>query len=253
MDFAWNDDQREILAAATRAVQRAHSLASHQASASVLTAQADYNRQRELLAQGYVAMGDVQDAYARLATSKASLDTSKQRQNTLKQENEISIRELQARIDGAQSTIDESKARVEQAEATMRLAEKNGVQVEVRRYTWEAAEAAVREAQEEIGLPGDRLRRIGYLHDHLVISGFVVTPVVAYVTPGFELRLDRTEVDDTFEAPLEFLLDRTNRVPTTRRIGGQAFTSWDIPWQGHRIWGATAGMLVSFADLLAEP
>jgi 8-oxo-dGTP pyrophosphatase MutT (NUDIX family) len=116
-----------------------------------------------------------------------------------------------------------------------------------------AWEAAVREAQEEIGLPGDRLRRIGYLHDHLVISGFVVTPVVAYVTPDFELRLDRTEVDDTFEAPLEFLLDRTNRVPTTRRIGGQAFTSWDIPWQGHRIWGATAGMLVSFADLLAEP
>jgi len=113
-----------------------------------------------------------------------------------------------------------------------------------------AWEAAVREAQEEIGLPGDRLRRVGYLHDHLVISGFVVTPVVAYVTPGFELRLDRTEVDDTFEAPLEFLLDRGNHVPTTRRIGGQSFTSWDIPWQGRRIWGATAGMLVSFADLL---
>ena len=113
-----------------------------------------------------------------------------------------------------------------------------------------AWEAAVREAQEEIGLPGDRIHRVGYLHDHLVISGFVVTPVVAYVTPGFELRLDRTEVDDAFEAPLEFLLDRGNHVPTTRRIGGQSFTSWDIPWQGRRIWGATAGMLVSFAALL---
>lgn len=113
-----------------------------------------------------------------------------------------------------------------------------------------AWEAAVREAHEEIGLPVDRIRRVGYLHDHLVISGFVVTPVVAYVRPGFELRLDRTEVDDTFEAPLDFLLDRANHVPTTRRIGGQAFTSWDIPWEGRRIWGATAGMLVSFADLL---
>ena len=102
-----------------------------------------------------------------------------------------------------------------------------------------AWEAAVREAQEEIGLPGDRLRRVGYLHDHLVISGFVVTPVVAYVTPGFELRLDRTEVDDT-EAPLEFLLDRRNHVPTTRHWRS-VVTSWDIPWQGRRIWGATAG------------
>ena len=116
-----------------------------------------------------------------------------------------------------------------------------------------AWEAAVREAQEEIGLAGDRIRRVGYLHDHLVISGFVVTPVVAYMTPGFELRLDRTEVEATFEAPLEFLLDRVNHVPTTRRIGGQAFTSWDIPWQDHRIWGATAGMLVSFGELLSDP
>lgn len=116
-----------------------------------------------------------------------------------------------------------------------------------------AWEAAVREAQEEIGLASDRIRRVGYLHDHLVISGFVVTPVVAYVTPGFELQLDRTEVEDTFEAPLEFLLDRANHVRTTRRIGGQSFTSWDIPWQGHRIWGATAGMLVSFGELLSDP
>ncbi|HSD53523.1 MAG TPA: CoA pyrophosphatase [Burkholderiales bacterium] len=112
-------------------------------------------------------------------------------------------------------------------------------------------EAAVREAQEEIGLPPDHVRRVGYLHDHLVISGFVVTPVVAYVTPGFEFRLDRTEVDGTFEAPLEFLLDRANYFQTTRRIGGRSFPTWDIAWQEHRIWGATAGMLVSFAELVA--
>jgi hypothetical protein len=73
------------------------------------------------------------------------------------------------------------------------------------------------------------------------------------VAPGFELRLDRTEVDDTFEAPLEFLLDRSNHQPAVRRIGGHAFTSWDIAWQGRRIWGATAGMLVSFAELLEGP
>ncbi|MCI0432417.1 MAG: CoA pyrophosphatase [Gemmatimonadetes bacterium] len=116
-----------------------------------------------------------------------------------------------------------------------------------------AWEAALREADEEIGLPHDRIHRVGYLQDHLVISGFVVTPVVAYVTPGFELRLDRTEVDDAFEAPLAFLLDRRNHLESTRRLGGRSFTTWEIPWQGHRIWGATAGMLVSFAELLAGP
>jgi 8-oxo-dGTP pyrophosphatase MutT (NUDIX family) len=115
-----------------------------------------------------------------------------------------------------------------------------------------AWEAALREVHEEIGLTSDRIRRLGFLHDHLVISGFVVTPVVACVTPGFELELDRTEVDATFEAPLEFLLDRANYVQSARRIGGRSFPTWEIPWRGHRIWGATAGMLVSFADLLAE-
>jgi 8-oxo-dGTP pyrophosphatase MutT (NUDIX family) len=114
-------------------------------------------------------------------------------------------------------------------------------------------EAAIRETEEEIGLGRNRPRLAGYLHDHLVISGYVVTPVVAFVEPGFELRLDRTEVDDTFEAPLAFLLDRSNRHPSTRRIGGHAFTTWDIPWEGRRIWGATAGILVSFAELLEEP
>ena len=116
-----------------------------------------------------------------------------------------------------------------------------------------AWDAAVRETHEEIGLPREALCRVGYLEDHLVISGFVVTPVVAYVTPGFELRLDCTEVDDTFEAPLAFLLDRANHVATTRRLAGYEFPTWDIPWQGRRIWGATAGMLVSFADLLSGP
>lgn len=109
---------------------------------------------------------------------------------------------------------------------------------------------AIRETEEEIGLPRALVRRVGYLQDHLVISGYVVTPVVAYVEPGFELRLDHTEVDDAFEAPLAYVLDRANHVATTRRIGSHAFTSWDIPWQGRRIWGATAGILVSLAELV---
>jgi 8-oxo-dGTP pyrophosphatase MutT (NUDIX family) len=114
-------------------------------------------------------------------------------------------------------------------------------------------EAAIRETEEETGLPREHIRRAGYLPDHLVISGYVVTPVVGFVRPGFELRLDHTEVEDVFEAPLEFLLDPAHHVATQRRIGGHSFPTWDIPWQNRRIWGATAGMLLSLGELLQEP
>src|SRR5260370_41252287 len=66
--------------------------------------------------------------------------------------------------------------------------------------------AALREAREEIGLDERFVSVIGYLPDHLVITGFRVTPEVAFVQPGFELLLDAEEVQDTFEVPLGYLL-----------------------------------------------
>ncbi len=113
-------------------------------------------------------------------------------------------------------------------------------------------QAALREAEEEIGLPPQHASLIGYLNDHLVISGFRITPVVAFVRPGFELALDRTEVDDAFEVPLEFVLDPVNRVAQERVYAGQSFRTYDIPYQGRHIWGATAAMLLSLADRLRE-
>jgi 8-oxo-dGTP pyrophosphatase MutT (NUDIX family) len=83
-------------------------------------------------------------------------------------------------------------------------------------------EAAVRETWEEIGLAPGFASRVGYLHDHAVLTGYLITPVVAIVRPGFALQLDRTEVDDVFEVPLEFVLDpahadvRRPRVPDAR-------------------------------------
>ena len=63
-------------------------------------------------------------------------------------------------------------------------------------------EAALREAHEEIGLESRFVTVVGYLSDHILLSGFRVTPVVAFVRPGFELLLDSQEVEDTFEVPL---------------------------------------------------
>jgi 8-oxo-dGTP pyrophosphatase MutT (NUDIX family) len=113
-------------------------------------------------------------------------------------------------------------------------------------------EAAVRETWEEIGLAADFASRVGYLHDHAVLTGYLITPVVAIVRPGFTLALDRTEVDDVFEVPLEFILDPAHHVPRTRTFAGHEFLTHDIPYGERHIWGATAAMLLSLYRLLRE-
>lgn len=110
--------------------------------------------------------------------------------------------------------------------------------------------AALRETREEIGLDPGFVERAGYLRDHLVISGFRVTPVVGFVRAGFDLRLDRTEVEDAFEVPLEFVLDPRNHLPRARAFAGVDVLTHEIPYQGRHIWGATASMLISFGRLL---
>ena len=114
----------------------------------------------------------------------------------------------------------------------------------------DAISGALRETEEEIGLDRRYIEVLGRLPDHMVISGFRVTPVVGLVSPGFTLRIDPTEVAGTFEAPLRHLLDPGNQAPRMLRIGDEELTAYDLPWQEHTIWGATAGMLLTFKELL---
>jgi 8-oxo-dGTP pyrophosphatase MutT (NUDIX family) len=116
----------------------------------------------------------------------------------------------------------------------------------------DAWQAALRETQEEIGLEPQYVERAGYLQDHLVISGFRVTPAVAFVDPGFRLQLDTKEVEEVFEVPLDFVLDPGNHVPRERHFAGQAVTTYDILYGGREIWGATANMLISLYRRLRE-
>jgi 8-oxo-dGTP pyrophosphatase MutT (NUDIX family) len=112
-------------------------------------------------------------------------------------------------------------------------------------------EAALREALEEIGLESSFVSVVGYLADHILLSGFRVTPVVGFVRPGFELTLDSTEVDDTFEVPLSHVFEPANQRSQRRRFSGGVgeLRVWDIQYQGHNIWGATAGMLLNLYRL----
>jgi 8-oxo-dGTP pyrophosphatase MutT (NUDIX family) len=111
-------------------------------------------------------------------------------------------------------------------------------------------EAALREAREEIGLEPGFVSPVGYLRDHLVISGFRVTPAVGFVQPGFTLRLDTTEVEEVFEVPLDFIVDPAHHVPRERHFAGLTVPTWEIPYQGRHIWGATASMLISLSRRL---
>ncbi len=112
--------------------------------------------------------------------------------------------------------------------------------------------AALREAHEEIGLDARFVTVVGYLPDHILLSGFRVTPVVSFVRTGFELLLDATEVQDTFEVPLSFIFDPANHRPRRRRFGfGEVeMELCDIPYGDRNIWGATAGMLLTLYNLV---
>lgn len=114
----------------------------------------------------------------------------------------------------------------------------------------DATSAALRETEEEIGLPRSEIEILGRLPDHVVITGYRVTPVVGLVRPGFRLRLDPTEVASTFEAPLRHLMDPATHARRIRQVAGEDLVTFDLPWQGHNIWGATAGMLLTLREFL---
>jgi 8-oxo-dGTP pyrophosphatase MutT (NUDIX family) len=105
--------------------------------------------------------------------------------------------------------------------------------------------AALRETEEEIGLPRSFIQPVGYLPTMLVITGYAVTPVVSFVQPGFHLRLDEREVADVFEVPLAHFLDTANHVPRQRQLGEVSATVYDFPFGERLIWGATAGIIMA--------
>jgi 8-oxo-dGTP pyrophosphatase MutT (NUDIX family) len=114
-----------------------------------------------------------------------------------------------------------------------------------------SAEAtALREAEEEVGIPASQIEILGRLPEYRTGTGFVITPIVGLVTPPLNLKLDDFEVAEVFEPPLEFLLDSANHQRHTIEVRGAMHEYWAMPWQGYYIWGATAGMLVTLHHFL---
>ena len=110
--------------------------------------------------------------------------------------------------------------------------------------------AALREAEEEIGLPPEQVELVGRLDTYRTRTGFEITPVVGFVEPGFPLRLDAFEVAEVFEVPLSYVLDANNHERHSREFAGRHREFYVLPYGGRYIWGATAGMLVNLHDVL---
>ena len=110
---------------------------------------------------------------------------------------------------------------------------------------------ALRETQEEIGLPLERVEVLATMPEYLTRTGFRVTPVVGLLTPPFELLPDDREVAEIFEVPLGFLLEKNNYRKEKRDLQGRLAHYYVIQYQERRIWGVTAGMLVNLVHYLA--
>lgn len=114
----------------------------------------------------------------------------------------------------------------------------------------DALGAALREGHEEIGLNPAAVDPVGPIEPYRTVTGFVVTPILAVVAPDLPLSPHENEVADWFEAPLRFLLDPANQTRQTALFQGRERHYYEILWEGRRIWGATAGMIVNLARRL---
>lgn len=122
----------------------------------------------------------------------------------------------------------------------------------------DACATALREAQEEVGLEADFVQVLGVMPHYATSSGFIITPVVALVEPGFTLTRNAQEVDDIFEVPLDFLMNPSYHRHHSLEFEGRRREWFSMPYPNHDspprfIWGVTAGILRNFYRLLSAP
>jgi 8-oxo-dGTP pyrophosphatase MutT (NUDIX family) len=111
--------------------------------------------------------------------------------------------------------------------------------------------AAIRETHEEIGIDPSFIQPIGFLTDHVMFSGFRVTPVVALVKPGFQLNPNTREVAGVFELPLGLVLAIESYRQGQRVVRELAVDVWELPFGEYHVCGATAGMLMNLCEVVS--
>lgn len=112
--------------------------------------------------------------------------------------------------------------------------------------------AALREAWEEVALPPERVDVVGTARSQATGSGYVITPVIGVIPEGLALTPHEAEVAGLFEVPLDHLLTDTNHIQKSAIFQGVERHYYEIDWPSERIWGVTAGLIVSLAPRLRE-
>ena len=115
----------------------------------------------------------------------------------------------------------------------------------------DAVAAALREAQEEIALDPAEVTVIGIGDPYCTVTSYFVTPVIGVIPPGLPLEPHEHEVADWFEAPLQFVLDPANQQRRSALFRGRERPYSEIEWEGRKIWGATAAMIINLSRRLA--
>ncbi len=110
--------------------------------------------------------------------------------------------------------------------------------------------AALRETEEETGIPREFVTPVGLLDPYETGTGFVIVPVVGVLREGCTPRANPAEVDEIFEVPLAFLMDTANHQRHSGTWQGQERRYYAMPYETHNIWGATAGMIVNLRERL---
>ncbi|MGK2740425.1 CoA pyrophosphatase [Tepidicaulis sp. LMO-SS28] len=114
-------------------------------------------------------------------------------------------------------------------------------------------DAALREAEEEVGLDRSFVEVAGFLDPYETGTGFRILPVVSFVQPGFTLTIHEGEVAEAFEVPLTFLMDPAHHERHSVMWRGKRRAYYAMPYEEHYIWGATAGMLKNMYDRVYAP
>ena len=113
-------------------------------------------------------------------------------------------------------------------------------------------ETALRETQEEIGLPANLVEVIGHLPDHKTVTGFQVKPYVGLVGKDFELKINFDEVEEVFTVPLNHIINLNNFIIESREWQNKTRFYYTVPYGPHYIWGATARIARSLAEILLK-
>ncbi len=116
----------------------------------------------------------------------------------------------------------------------------------------DAVHNALRETEEEVGIPAETFTVLGIIDDHPVPTRYIITPVVGYTDKKPTVKPNPSEVADVFDVPLSFFANENNARTEKRSFNGREITVWHYPYKSHIIWGATAAIIRNLIAIVSK-